>query len=335
MSAERIQKVLAGAGFGSRRSCELLVLDGRVRVNGKTVLVLPVIVDPDKDAIAVDGKAIRRENVVYYLLNKPRGVHCTQRDPAGRRRAVDLLKGVRERVFPVGRLDADSAGLLIMTNDGALAQRLTHPSFGIPKTYRVEVGGHLEPEALERLRGGVWLAEGKTGRAAVQVIYKQRDKLVLEVTLREGRNREIRRMLVRAGCKVRRLTRIRMGKLSIRKLGLGAYRRLSVTEVRYLQSLEGRVPKGVSPRRAVGAKKAPAGRSAPGRRTEPRRKAGPGRKRKGLGVGAKRVGAGRSKGAGAAGVSAKRPAPKDRKVSKKGPGAGGAKTGGRRRILLP
>lgn len=237
MPSERIQKILAAAGFGARRTCEFLVLDGRVTVNGRTVRSLPVVVDPKKDTIAVDGRPVRSKGLVYFLLNKPRHVFCTNNDPAGRKRAVDLLVGVRERVFPVGRLDADSMGLLIMTNDGALAQKLTHPRFGIPKTYRVEVAGSPNAETFETLRGGIRLAEGKTAPATLSVIHRQRDKTVIEITLREGRNREIRRMLAKAGHKVRRLIRIRMGKLSIRKLPLGAFRRLTPSEVRYLHSL--------------------------------------------------------------------------------------------------
>lgn len=237
MPTERIQKVLASAGFGSRRACELLVEKGRVTVNGRTIRALPLLVDPTKDKIRVDRKSIRSERPVYYLLNKPRGVFCTHNDPDGRKRAIDLMTGVRERVFPVGRLDADSMGLLIMTNDGDLTQKLTHPSFQAPKTYRVEVKGSPKPEALQRLRKGVWLSEGKTAPATIKIIHKDREKAVLEITLREGRNREIRRMLAKLGHRVRRLTRLRMGKLSIRKLPQGAYRPLTKSEVQYLYRL--------------------------------------------------------------------------------------------------
>ncbi len=242
MATQRIQKVLAGAGFGARRACEGLVVDGHVSVNGKIVRTLPVMVDPAKDHITVKGRPVHGEKTVYYLLNKPRRVYCTHSDPDGRKRAVDLLVGVRERVFPVGRLDADTTGLLIMTNDGALAQKLTHPRFGIPKTYRAEVDGSPSTAVLEKLRTGTWLAEGKTGPARITVIHKQREKAVLEITLREGRNREIRRMLARAGHKVRRLTRIRVGKLSIRKLPLGGFRPLTRSEVAYLKALADRAP---------------------------------------------------------------------------------------------
>ncbi|MBN2560580.1 MAG: rRNA pseudouridine synthase [Phycisphaerae bacterium] len=269
MATERIQKVLAAAGFGARRAGELLVLDGRVAVNGRTVRTLPVLVDPDKDRITVDGKPVRPEGLAYYLLNKPRHVFCTHNDPAGRKLAVDLLVGVRERVFPVGRLDAESTGLLIMTNDGALAQKLTHPRFGIPKTYRVEVAGCPTTKTLQRLRAGTWLADGKTAPAMISVTHRQRDKAIMEITLREGRNREIRRMLAKAGHKVRRLARVRMGKLSIRKLPLGAFRRLTPDEVQYLRSLAERFSTQGATRRP--ARSRPAAPREPATEPRPRR----------------------------------------------------------------
>ncbi|MFQ5412427.1 MAG: pseudouridine synthase, partial [Phycisphaerae bacterium] len=217
--------------------CETLVEEGRVSVNGRRVRSLPVLVDPREDRILVDRKPIRPEKLVYFLLNKPPGYYCTNSDPSGRKRAIDLMKGVRERVFPVGRLDASSLGLLLMTNDGALAARLTHPRYGVPKTYRAEVTGRPTTGELEKLRKGMWLSEGRTGPAEVSVIHKGREKTILEITLREGRNREVRRVLAKLGYKVRRLSRIRMGRLSIRKLALGEYRPLTKSEVAYLQRL--------------------------------------------------------------------------------------------------
>ncbi len=237
MSSERIQKILAAAGCGPRRACEELVLDGRVAVNGEVVRALPVLVDPRRDRITLDGRPLRPARLVYLLLNKPPGVFCTHSDPAGRKRAVDLLTGVHERVFPVGRLDSESTGLLLLTNDGELAQRLTHPRFGVPKTYHAEVAGCPTTETLQKLRAGVWLAEGKTAPAMIKVLHRQRDKAVLEITIREGRNREIRRMLAKLGHKARRLNRVRMGKLTIRGLPLGAFRPLAREEVAYLRSL--------------------------------------------------------------------------------------------------
>lgn len=269
MATERIQKVLAAAGFGSRRSCEALVSAGRVRVNGRRACDLPLLVDPERDRISVDGKLIRSARRVYFLLHKPRGVYCTQSDPDGRKRAIDLMVGVRERVFPVGRLDADSAGLLIMTNDGELTQKLTHPRFMTPKTYRAEVQGCPTTEALDKLRRGVWLSEGRTAPAEITVVHKDRRKAVLEITLREGRNREIRRILAKLGHKVRRLTRIRMGRLSIRKLPVGAYRPLTKTEVQALYRLAERA---AEPGIRRGARKRPAARSSGAGRAAPKRR---------------------------------------------------------------
>lgn len=273
MARERIQKVLAAAGVCARRACELLVLDGRVKINGKIVHSLPQLVDPDKDDIAVDGKPIHTTKRAYYLLNKPRHVFCTHNDPAARKLAVDLMVGVRERLFPVGRLDADSIGLLIMTNDGELTQRLTHPRFGVPKTYRAEIVGCPSAQTLEKLRGGVWLAEGKTGRARISVVHQQRDKTVLEITLREGRNREIRRMLAKIGHKVRRLSRIRIGRISTWKLPLGAYRRLTPAEVKHLYELAGDASGGATARKgsATGARRSPASGSTKGSTSTKRR----------------------------------------------------------------
>ena len=232
-----MQKILAAAGFGSRRKCEEMILDGRVRVNGERLHQLPALADPEQDEIRVDGELLRREKPVYYLLNKPAGVFCTNNDPSGRKRAIDLLTGVRERVFPVGRLDAESMGLLLFTNDGPLTQKLTHPRFSVPKTYRVEASGLISRPVLDKLRAGVWLSEGRTGHAIIDVIHANKDRTILNVTLREGRNREIQRMLAKLGHNVRRLVRIKFGRLSTSKLPIGAFRPLTPDEVKYLRSL--------------------------------------------------------------------------------------------------
>lgn len=169
MAQQRLQKILAAAGVDSRRKCEELILSGAVRVNGNVVDTLPVFVDPEKDVITVGGKKIRAEPKVCFLLNKPKGVICTSSDPQGRKKAIDLVP-VRERIYCVGRLDADSTGLIILTNDNELANILTHPRYGVPKTYIATVKGEIGGEAAERLKAGVWLAEGKTGRAAVKIL---------------------------------------------------------------------------------------------------------------------------------------------------------------------
>lgn len=234
---ERLQKLMAAAGFGSRRACEEMILDGVVTVNGEVMAELPVMVDPTRDRVVIAGKPLRMEKPVYFIMNKPRGVLCTHDDPSGRKRVIDLLVGVRERVFPVGRLDIESTGLIILTNDGALTQKLTHPRFGVPKTYRAEVMGVPSEETLDKARKGVWLAEGKSAPAKIEFIHKQRDRAILEITLREGRDREVRRVLAKLGHKVLRLTRIQIGKLSIQKLPIGAFRLLSPAEVKYLHEL--------------------------------------------------------------------------------------------------
>lgn len=240
MPTERLQKVLAAAGMASRRECEQIILDGRVTVNGRRVHTLPVLVDPEVDEIIIDGRPLRPERKVYFLLHKPKGVHCTNFDPDGRPRAVDLLGGVRERVFPVGRLDAETVGLLLMTNDGELAQQLTHPRHGVPKTYRAHVNGFVTQEEIDRLRKGVWLAEGKARVAEAGIIHAARDQSVVEITLREGRNREVRRVLARIGHAVRKLIRIRIGPLSLRGLGPGEFRPLTSTEVNQLRKYKPR-----------------------------------------------------------------------------------------------
>lgn len=227
----RLQKFLSDAGIASRRRAEELVLEGRVLVNGGVVEALPAFVDPARDAVIVDGAPVHVQAPTYYLVHKPKGFVCTNRDPDGRPRAVDLLPPIRERLFPVGRLDADSSGLLLMSNDGELALRITHPRFGIPKRYRVEVRGQVGPEIVRRMRDGVYLAEGKASATEVEVIHRGRERSVLMVTLREGRNRQVRRMLARLGHPVRDLKRVQIGPLSLKGLPLGAARRLSPPEV--------------------------------------------------------------------------------------------------------
>jgi len=235
VAIERAQKLLAAAGFGSRRACEQLILTGHVSLNGHVVRTLPVLVDVDNDRLTVDGKPVRPERKVYFLLHKPKGVVCTNNDPAGRKRAIDLLHHIRERVFPVGRLDAESTGLLLMTNDGELAQKLAHPRNGVPKTYRAEVAGRLDEPTLARIRQGVWLSEGRSGAAKASIIYQRPSSTILEITLLESRNREIRRVLAKLGHKVYRLVRIKIGELSLHKLPLGGARPLRPDELRSLQ----------------------------------------------------------------------------------------------------
>ena len=170
MAKQRLQKILAAAGVDSRRNCEQLILQGLIRVNRKIVDELPAFADPDTDIITVNGKKISRPENVYFLLNKPKGVICTNADPAGRKKAIDLID-CDQRIFCVGRLDADTTGAVILTNDSELTNRLTHPKYEMPKTYEVKVRGRIEGEAIEKLKKGTWLAEGKTSRAAVKVVW--------------------------------------------------------------------------------------------------------------------------------------------------------------------
>ncbi len=227
---ERLQKVLAAAGLGSRRTCEELIADGRVTVDGD-VAALGRRVDPETARIAVDGVPVTvRPGVVYYLLNKPAGVVTTASDPQGRPTVVDLVPA-EPRVFPVGRLDADTEGLLLLTNDGDLAHRLTHPSFGVEKEYLAEVEGTPTRGELRRLREGVELEDGPTAPARVSLVAPN----AVRIAIHEGRKRQVRRMCAVVGHPVVRLVRTRIGPLVDRRLPPGQWRRLTPDEVRALE----------------------------------------------------------------------------------------------------
>ena len=236
MSEQRLQKVLAAAGVDSRRKCEELILDGAVRVNRKVVDKLPAFVDPERDVITVNGKKIRAAQKVYFLLNKPKGVICTNSDPQGRRKAIDIVR-TGERIFCVGRLDADTTGLIILTNDSELSNRLTHPRYGMGKTYVVRVKAEIAADQIEKLKRGVWLAEGKTGRASVKILQRRHNESLIEITIRQGLNRQVRRMLAKVGLPVKSLKRARIGKLTTRGLGVGKFRTLTKAEVTYLKRI--------------------------------------------------------------------------------------------------
>jgi len=226
----RLQKVLAQAGLGSRRVCEDLIEARRVRVNGE-VAALGRRVDPETDVVEVDGAQIAvRSGLVHYLLNKPAGVITTATDTHGRPTVVEMVPP-EPRVFPVGRLDADSEGLLLLTNDGDLTHRLTHPSFGVDKEYLVEVSGTPSRGAIGRLRDGVELEDGRTAPAKVA----QLDDRLLRITIHEGRNRQVRRMCEAVGHPVLRLVRTRIGPLRDPTLGPGAWRALTQDELRSLE----------------------------------------------------------------------------------------------------
>ena len=232
---QRLQKVLAAAGVDSRRKCEELILDGIVRVNRKVVDELPAFVDPEKDVITVNGKRIHAAGKVYFLLNKPKGVICTNSDPQGRKKAIDIISA-RERIFCVGRLDIDTTGLIVLTNDSEMANRLTHPRYGLAKTYVARVKGQVSGEQVEKLKKGIWLAEGKTGRASVKILKRSYKESLLEITIQQGLNRQIRRMLAKVELSVKSLKRTKIGKLNARGLGVGKFRTLTKAEIAYLKS---------------------------------------------------------------------------------------------------
>jgi len=231
-----LQKVLAAAGVDSRRNCEELILEGAVRVNGRVVDTIPAFVDPDEDVITVNGRKIREAQKVYFLLNKPKGVICTNYDPQGRRRAIDLVPA-RERIFCVGRLDIDTTGLIILTNDTELANKLTHPRYEVAKTYVAAVEERVDAAAVARLKKGVWLAEGKTSPAMVKVLRQGPRESLIEVTIHGGLNRQARRMLANVDLPVKSLKRTQIGKISSKGLGVGKFRPLGHAEVAYLKKI--------------------------------------------------------------------------------------------------
>jgi len=250
----RLHKVLAEAGVGSRRACEALIEEGEVTVNGHLVTTLPAWVDPVRDKITVRGRTIRRpEPHVYIMLFKPRGVVCTNADPEGRTRAIDLIDHPSgARLYPVGRLDAESSGLLLLTNDGELANRVTHPRYGVHKVYEVTVDGTLDATAVRKLERGIFLSSfhatrgRKPGRSTTRSRLKldrvSRDRTHLLMELREGRNRQIRRMMLYVGHKVRKLRRVQLGPLKLRDLRPGQWRELLPSEVEALRKASHRTP---------------------------------------------------------------------------------------------
>lgn len=234
--AERLHLVIARTGIASRRQAEKLISQGRVKVNGKVVVKPGTLVTWGKDAIRVDGRLVQRtEPQVTVMLNKPKGVVTTARDPQNRTTAVQLVEALNVRLFPVGRLDYHSEGLLVLTNDGNLAHRLQHPRFKIPKTYRTKVTGLPSPAALARLRSGLVLDGRRTAPAKVRKVGSTGRNTWLEITIVEGRNRQIRRMCAAVGHRVMKLKRTRYGPIHLGNLKPGAYRRLTARELKSLQ----------------------------------------------------------------------------------------------------
>jgi len=232
---ERLHKVLAHCGVASRRQCETLIEEGRVDVNGETVTKLGTKVDIVTDKIRVDGERVRPERRVYYLLNKPKGYICTSQDEFNRPRVVDLIRDER-RIYPVGRLDEHSEGLLMLTNDGSLANIVCHPRYQIDKTYRLTVKGPVEQQQLDRIEKGVWLSEGRTAPAQIRKVEARKGSTIVTVTLWEGRNRELRRIFAKVDLRVSHLTRIAIGPLKIGGMPPGAYRELAGDELDFVRA---------------------------------------------------------------------------------------------------
>jgi 23S rRNA pseudouridine2605 synthase len=243
----RLQKILSGAGVASRRASEQMILDGRVMVNGATVLELGTKADPSKDVIKVDGRRIKTDITHRYIvLYKPKGYVTTRSDPEGRRTVMDLI-GKGDYIYPVGRLDYDSEGLLLMMTDGDLAARLMHPRHEVDKVYEVVVMGTPDPRGIEKLRKGVYIEGGRTSPADVHIentVRGARPTTLLTITVREGRNRQIRKMCSAVGLPVRDLRRIRMGPIGLGRLKPGQWRDLTHEEVRRLKTLRLRSGQG-------------------------------------------------------------------------------------------
>lgn len=233
----RLQKFLASAGLGSRRQCEELIRSGRITINGIPVENPGVNVDPNKQSIEYDGEKLKPQKLKYFVLNKPKGVLCTNNDPEGRTRVIDLFPHEKVRLFPVGRLDEESEGLLVVTNDGDLAHQLAHPRYRIYRTYRIQVAGHPSVEQLQKLRDGIFFREGKFKVISVRVAGKKGRSTFLEVVLGEGHNREVRRLFARIGHKVMSLERLAFGPIKLAKLKRGAYRPLTTDELAQLREM--------------------------------------------------------------------------------------------------
>jgi 23S rRNA pseudouridine2605 synthase len=234
----RLQKVIADTGLASRRKAETLIAAGRVTVNGTVVTELGTKVDPERDHVKVDGRHLTAaQPFVYLVLNKPKNVMSTLNDPGGRPTVKDFLHGVSVRVFPVGRLDFDSEGLMLLTNNGELAQALLHPRYHVPKTYLIKVKGVLTDDEISQLQAGLKLEDGMTSPAVVKKVKKAQANSWLEITIREGRKHQVKRMLEAVGHVVIKLMRIRMGPLQLGDLGSGEFRFLTDREANALREL--------------------------------------------------------------------------------------------------
>lgn len=238
---QRLNKVISTAGVASRRTADQWIREGRVAINGTIVTDPGTRVDKTREKVAVDGKLLPSEpSSVYLLLNKPFGYLCTLKDPGNRPVVTDLLKDVPVRVYPVGRLDFDTLGLLLLTNDGALAHKLTHPSYQVPRTYKATVSGYLTDEAMFALRNGIDLEDGPSGPSRAVIVSRNNRQSTVRITIRQGRSRQIRRMLEAVGYLVIHLIRIGFGPLKLGDLKLGQYRKLDDLEVQSLYEMVGK-----------------------------------------------------------------------------------------------
>jgi pseudouridine synthase len=268
---ERLQKFLSSAGVASRRQAEKLMLEGRVTVNGKPAMELGIKIDSQNDHIKVDGKLVHSERLSYVLLNKPKGTICTLDDPEGRPKVVDLIRGVKARLFPVGRLDFDTTGALLLTNDGELANLLMHPAHQFPKTYVAKVKGIPTKENLEKMQTGIYIDGKRTAPAEARILNVKDKNAVIELILREGRNKQVKRMCQAIGHPVIRLNRPVYGFLGVQDMGPGEWRHLDPQEVVLLKR-EAEKNAVAEPARGAGASRREARpearRPAPARRRE-------------------------------------------------------------------
>lgn len=250
MPPVRLQKYLAECGIASRRACEAMILAGRVQVNGE-VAAIGRTIEPEQDKVAIDGRALQKDEKVYIVLNKPSGSVTTASDTHGRKTVLDCVRGARARVFPVGRLDMDVEGVLLLTNDGDLAHRLIHPSFEVKKIYHACVRGHFGDEAKHRLEQGVMLEDGMTAPARVHVLKLGKSSSHIELTIHEGRKHEVKRMCAAVGHPVRSLQRVAFGELRATGLRPGEWRYLTPAETQALRRRAG-MPESGSPKAASG-----------------------------------------------------------------------------------
>lgn len=234
----RLQKYIALCGVASRRKAETMIEQGRVQVNGKIANKMGIIIDPKKDIVKVNDKIIKKESKkVYIMLNKPIGYVTTLKDEKGRKIITDLIEGVNERIFPVGRLDADTTGLLLLTNDGDLAYKLTHPSSEVSKRYIAIVKGVPNKFELEKFRNGMMIDGRKTSKASIKIAKKYEDESILDIVIHEGRNRQVKKMCEKINHPVKKLKRVAIGELEIGGIDIGNWRHLEKEEIQYLKKL--------------------------------------------------------------------------------------------------